>query len=96
MTVTAVPDVVRQEPEPDPRSPLSRLSRLLDDDSLLPLHPADDSGVVAVRGRVDGAEVVAYCTDATRMGGALGLDGASHIVTAIDAAVRERCPVIGL
>jgi acetyl-CoA/propionyl-CoA carboxylase carboxyl transferase subunit len=52
--------------------------------------------VWAVRGRIDGARVVAYCTDGTRMGGAMGREGCRHIVDAIDTAVRERVPVIGL
>ena len=36
---------------------------------------------------------IAYCTDATRMGGAMGSAGCRHIVDAIDAAIRERIPV---
>ncbi len=80
----------------DPREPEVRLVKLLDRDSLEELHPTDTSGVWAVRGRIDGARVVAYCTDGTRMGGAMGREGCRHIVDAIDAAVRERVPVIGL
>ena len=40
--------------------------------------------------------MVAYCTDGTRQGGALGSAGCRHIVDAIDTAIRERCPVIGI
>ena len=80
----------------DPREPEVRLVKLLDRDSLEELHPTDTSGVWAVRGRIDGARVVAYCTDGTRMGGAMGREGCRHIVDAIDTAVRERVPVIGL
>ena len=40
--------------------------------------------------------MIAYCTDATTMGGAMGSEGCRHIVEAIDTAVRERSPVIGL
>ena len=40
--------------------------------------------------------MVAYCTDAQKMGGAMGSDGCRHIVDAIDTAVRERVPVIGI
>src|SRR4051812_49761334 len=58
--------------------------------------PTDDSGVLAARGEVDGAQVVAFATDATRMGGAMGTEGCRHIVDAIDIAVRERVPVLGL
>lgn len=80
----------------DPREPEVRLAALLDAGSLVPLRPADSSGVYAVRGRIDGTRVIAYGTDATKMGGAMGIDGCRHIVEAIDAAVRERCPVVGV
>ncbi|HEX5493222.1 MAG TPA: carboxyl transferase domain-containing protein [Mycobacteriales bacterium] len=56
----------------------------------------DDSGVLAARGTVGGAPVVAFATDATRMGGAMGSQGCRRVVTAIDAAVRDRVPVLGL
>lgn len=80
----------------DPREPEVRLAALFDPDSLVALFPDDTSGVSAARGRINGAKVVAFCTDATRMGGALGSDGCRHVVEAIDTAVRERIPVIGL
>ncbi|MGQ0841987.1 acyl-CoA carboxylase subunit beta [Actinokineospora sp.] len=80
----------------DPREPEVRLARLLDPGSMAPLRPADSSGVYAVRGRIDGVKVVGYCTDATKMGGAMGAEGCRHIVEAIDTALRERCPVIGI
>ncbi len=80
----------------DPRAPVARLSRLLDAGSIIWLHRGDGTGVLAVRGRINGTPVIAYCTDATVMGGALGLGGARHIVDAIDTAVREDHPVIGL
>ncbi|PSL56513.1 acetyl-CoA/propionyl-CoA carboxylase carboxyl transferase subunit [Saccharothrix carnea] len=82
--------------ETDPRDPEVRLAQLLDPGSVAPLRPRDGSGMFAVRGRINGAKVVAYCSDATRMGGALGSEGCRHIVEAIDTAVRERTPVIGV
>jgi acetyl-CoA/propionyl-CoA carboxylase carboxyl transferase subunit len=82
--------------ETDPRDPQVRLAQLLDPGSVVPLRPRDSSGVFAVRGRIEGVKMVAYCTDATTMGGAMGSEGCRHIVEAIDTAVRERCPVIGL
>nr|WP_082310871.1 carboxyl transferase domain-containing protein [Nonomuraea sp. SBT364] len=83
------------------------MARLLDPGSLTPLHPdaagaglpphgEDACGVTAVRGLVEGAPVVAFCTDARLMGGALGAAGAGRIVEAVEAAVRGDCPVIGL
>jgi acetyl-CoA/propionyl-CoA carboxylase carboxyl transferase subunit len=83
-------------PEPDRREPAARLARLLDRGTPRPLHLRDDSGVSAVEGRIDGAEVIAYCTDATAMGGALGAPGADHIIEAIEAAEHRQCPVVGL
>lgn len=80
----------------DPRQPGSRLARLLDEGSVRQLNGADGSGVQAVRGTVDGVAVVAYCTDATSMGGAMGSEGCHHIVEAIDTAVLDECPIIGL
>ena len=83
-------------PEVDPRDPELRLLKLLDPGSLQPLSPRDKSGVFAVRGTIDGAPVTAFATDATVMGGAMGSVGCRYIVDAIDTALRERVPVIGL
>jgi acetyl-CoA/propionyl-CoA carboxylase carboxyl transferase subunit len=80
----------------DYRDPAVRLSGLLDAGSLTPLHEPCASGVRAVRGRIAGADVFAYCTDARVMGGAMTAAGCRHIVTAIDAAVCEGRPVIGV
>ncbi|WP_448624125.1 acyl-CoA carboxylase subunit beta [Geodermatophilus sp. URMC 64] len=80
----------------DPRDPEDRLLRFFDEGSLRLLAGRDGSGVVAARGTVCGAPAVAFCTDATVMGGAMGVDGCRHIVDAIDTAVRERVPVVGI
>jgi acetyl-CoA/propionyl-CoA carboxylase carboxyl transferase subunit len=80
----------------DARDPELRLAGLFDPDTMAALRPRDTSGAFAARGRIDGAKVIAYCTDATKMGGAMGSEGCRHIVEAIDVAIRERCPVIGL
>src|SRR6266545_808910 len=93
MTLTAEPVV---DEAIDPRDPELRLAKLLDPGSVRPLHERDKSGVYAVRGTIGGAPVTAFCTDATVMGGAMGAVGCRHIVEAIDTAVRERAPVIGL
>ena len=81
---------------PDPRDPEDRLSRFFDDGSMELLVPRDTSGVLAARGRVSGSRAIAFCTDATVMGGAMGVDGCRHIVDAIDTALRERVPVVGI
>jgi acetyl-CoA/propionyl-CoA carboxylase carboxyl transferase subunit len=80
----------------DHRDPRVRLAALFDRDTLRTVSPVDDSGVVFGRGEIGGTPVVAYATDATRMGGAMGFEGCRHIVDAIDTAVRERIPVVGL
>jgi acetyl-CoA/propionyl-CoA carboxylase carboxyl transferase subunit len=97
MLATADPLTPSVEPrvERDQRDPLLRLAALFDGQSFELLH-GDDTEVWVGRGRVNGARVVAYCTDARKMGGALGAAGAERIVAAIEAALRDRCPVIGV
>jgi acetyl-CoA/propionyl-CoA carboxylase carboxyl transferase subunit len=80
----------------DYRDPLVRLRALFDQGTIATLVGRDDSGVVSARGEIDGSTVIAFATDATKMGGAMGVDGCKHVVDAIDTAVRERVPVIGL
>ncbi|MCW2540520.1 MAG: pccB [Frankiales bacterium] len=80
----------------DPRDVEFRLGQLLDAGSMEAIAPRDDSGVYAVRGTIHGSPVTAFCTDAMIMGGAMGAAGCRHIVDAIDTALRERIPVIGL
>jgi acetyl-CoA/propionyl-CoA carboxylase carboxyl transferase subunit len=83
-------------PTPDPRDPEDRLERFFDAGSMQTLAARDTSGVLAARGTVEGSPAVAFCSDATIMGGAMGADGCRHIVDAIDTAVRERVPVVGI
>ncbi|MGI5214166.1 acyl-CoA carboxylase subunit beta [Plantactinospora sp. CA-290183] len=80
----------------DHRDPEVRLRALFDAGSLRLLMPRDDSGVLWARGEVDGTPAIAYVTDATIMGGAMGAQGCQHIVDAIDTALRDRVPVLGL
>jgi acetyl-CoA/propionyl-CoA carboxylase carboxyl transferase subunit len=77
------------------RDPAVRLRQLMDRDTMRPFGP-NGGGTLAARGRVGGAPAVGYCTDATRKGGALGAADGRTIVAAIETAVREGCPVIGL
>ncbi|WP_409330397.1 acyl-CoA carboxylase subunit beta [Trujillonella humicola] len=81
---------------PDPRDPQDRLARFFDEGSMALLAARDTSGAMAARGTVAGSPAIAFCTDATVMGGAMGLDGCRHIVDAIDTALRERVPVVGI
>jgi acetyl-CoA/propionyl-CoA carboxylase carboxyl transferase subunit len=82
--------------ESDARDPLLRLSQLFDDDSWELLDLGQGGEVRTATGQVNGARVIAYCTNATTMGGALGISGSLRIVEAIELAVRERCPVVGI
>jgi acetyl-CoA/propionyl-CoA carboxylase carboxyl transferase subunit len=72
--------------------PGERLRALFDRGTTRLLTAGDDSGVLPARGRVDGVPVIAFAC----LGGALGVAGGRDIVTAVDTAVRERVPVIGL
>jgi acetyl-CoA/propionyl-CoA carboxylase carboxyl transferase subunit len=96
MTVIATRAVTETNSrDEDPRAPMVRMAQLFDTPPI-PLHPSDSSGVQAAYGSIDGQRVVAYCTDGSTMGGAIGLDGCLHIVDAIDRGIRERWPVVGL
>ncbi|MEU8379651.1 carboxyl transferase domain-containing protein [Streptosporangium sp. NPDC048865] len=96
MTFPSVVVVDRDEPSLDHRDPAVRMSRLADPGSLEIVHRREGVGVVVARGRVDGVRMVIYCTDATLKGGAIGVDECPPIADAIDLAVRERCPVVGV
>ncbi|HEY3502563.1 MAG TPA: carboxyl transferase domain-containing protein [Actinocatenispora sp.] len=80
----------------DPRDPAVRLGLLFDAGSWTYLTGPNDSGAVAARGAVDGDAVVAFCSDGRFKGGALGIDGCQVIADAIDLAVADRVPVVGL
>jgi len=85
-----------EAPVTDRRDPEVRLRDLFDAGTMRHLSGRDDSGVMTARGEVNGTPVIAYCSDARLMGGAMGLDGCTHTVEAIDLAVRERVPVVGM
>ncbi|MBL7498200.1 acyl-CoA carboxylase subunit beta [Frankia sp. CNm7] len=80
----------------DPRTPIARLHRFFDEDSVNLFAAPDTSGVVAGQGLVDGNEVVAFATDVTVQGGAMGRDGCARIVHAIESAARMGVPVVGI
>jgi acetyl-CoA/propionyl-CoA carboxylase carboxyl transferase subunit len=96
MSIPAIADLPGLDVTCDIRDPLVRLAQLFDGNDCESLNAADGDEVRAAAGRINGFRVVAYCTDARRMGGALGSRGTQRIVEAIEVAVRERCPVIGI
>ncbi len=80
----------------DRRDPVYRISQLLDPGSLQMVHQRTSAGVAVARGQINDSRVLVYCTDATASGGAIGVAECPLIVDAIDSAVRECCPVIGI
>jgi acetyl-CoA/propionyl-CoA carboxylase carboxyl transferase subunit len=83
-------------PAPLSRDPRARLEALFDAGTLRLLRPADDSGVLAAQGQVDGMNTVAFASDPRVQGGAMGTAGGLAIVTAYDQAMATAAPIIGL
>ena len=75
-----------------PAQALERLAAVLD--GLALVEHAD--GVVVGRGRVGSTDAVAFATDASVQGGALGEEGCRAIAAATDGAVRAGLPVVGI
>jgi len=80
----------------DPRNPRRRMARFFDEGSLTLLSPEDDSGFLAGAGTLEGAPAVAFCSDATIQGGAMGTAGCAVILTAYEKALADGVPVVGL
>ena len=90
------PAALKPPREEDPRHPLHRLGALFDAGSMTTLTEPDDSGMLAATGTVDGAPVVAFCSDPTVMGGAMGEVGCEVVVRAYERALSDGLPVIGV
>jgi acetyl-CoA/propionyl-CoA carboxylase carboxyl transferase subunit len=82
--------------ELDPRSPQARLSALFDEGKWTAFTPEDDRGFISATGRINGHEVVAFCSDPTVQGGAMGAQGCEAIVAGYERALADSCPIIGL
>src|ERR671912_1658449 len=98
-TVESLPSAARPAKLPreeDPRNPNHRLAAFFDEGSVELLGPDDDSGMLAAVGTVDGTPVVAFCSDATVMGGAMGDAGCRVVVDAYHRALTDRVPIVGL
>jgi acetyl-CoA/propionyl-CoA carboxylase carboxyl transferase subunit len=99
MTVTTSSDLTVSTSDAeavDPRNPRLRLETLFDPGTLELVTPEDDSGMLAGVGQIDGAHVVAFASDATIQGGAMGSAGCAVVVAAYDRAVADGAPIIGL
>ncbi|HZM81114.1 MAG TPA: carboxyl transferase domain-containing protein, partial [Candidatus Limnocylindrales bacterium] len=90
MTIAVLDEVV------DYSSPLVRLRDFFDAGTLRTIGGVDDSGVLAGRGVVDGTPAIAFCTDSSIKGGAMGVQGCNRIVAAIEDAVTDGLPVVGI
>jgi acetyl-CoA/propionyl-CoA carboxylase carboxyl transferase subunit len=80
----------------DPRSPRARLTAFFDGGVFTAITPEDDRGVLSAVGLAHGTPVVAFATDPTVQGGAMGNEGCRAIVTAYDRAFADSSPVVGL
>jgi acetyl-CoA/propionyl-CoA carboxylase carboxyl transferase subunit len=78
------------------RDPVARLKALFDRGTLRLLRPADDSGMLAGEGLIDGMPAVSFASDARSQGGAMGSAGCAAVVAAYDRAVQTGSPIIGL
>ena len=99
--MTQAPPAPVQKPaklprEEDPRNPNYRLAAFFDEGTLELITPDDGSGMLAAVGKVDGTHVVAFCSDATVMGGAMGEVGCKVVVHAYERALADQAPVVGL
>src|SRR3954454_677132 len=90
---TAGPEI---DVEVDPRDPVLRLQTFFDDGTLELITERDDSGMLAGRGLVSGTPAVAFASDATIQGGAMGKAGCDVILTAYERALADSAPVVGL
>lgn len=93
---SAAPAKVRLPREEDPRNPNYRLAALMDPGSLQLITDDDRSGMLAATGTINGSPVVAFCSDATVMGGAMGEQGCEVVVQAYRRALVDRVPIIGI
>ncbi|MHA7126346.1 carboxyl transferase domain-containing protein [Janibacter indicus] len=82
--------------EQDPRNPNHRIADFLDDGSVELITADDDSGMLAATGTVGGQPIVVFASDATIMGGAMGVAGCKVVVAAYERALADEVPVVGL
>jgi len=82
--------------ELDPRNPNTRLAALFDDGDMTLLGPDDGSGMLAAWGRINGSRTVAFCSDATVMGGAMGVAGCEVVSRAYATALKNNLPIVGI
>jgi acetyl-CoA/propionyl-CoA carboxylase carboxyl transferase subunit len=72
------------------------MEAFFDAGSFTAITTPDDSGMLAAVGRVEGAPVVAFGSDPTVQGGAMGTAGCKVILAAYARALADNVPVVGL
>jgi acetyl-CoA/propionyl-CoA carboxylase carboxyl transferase subunit len=80
----------------DPRNPIKRLETFFDDGTLELITAEDASGVLCGLGLARGTPVVAFASDATIQGGAMGADGCKAILVAYERALVDKVPIVGI
>ena len=80
----------------DPRSPWHRLDLLCDVDTIEVLSATAGTGIVTVTGRIGAVDIVAFASDPSVQGGALGAEGCAEVAAAYDLAIRTGRPIIGI
>ena len=86
----------RIDREKDPRNPRKRLEAFFDEGTLELITAEDSSGVLCAAGNVRGTPVVAFASDATIQGGAMGGEGCEAILVAYERALLDGVPVVGI
>jgi acetyl-CoA/propionyl-CoA carboxylase carboxyl transferase subunit len=83
-------------PQPLGRDPRSRLAALFADGTMIIMHAEPGSGVVTAMGTVSGKPMVAFASDPSIQGGAMGAEGCRAIVAAYDVARRNQAVIVGI
>jgi acetyl-CoA/propionyl-CoA carboxylase carboxyl transferase subunit len=78
------------------RDPHARLIELFGAESLLVMRSDEGSGVVTALGRLDGRTTVAFATDPSIQGGAMGTKGCEAVVAAYEVALENQAAIIGI
>ena len=82
--------------EDDPRNPVKRLNAFFDDGTLELITAQDSSGMLCGVGLVSGTRVVAFASDASVQGGAMGRAGCKAVLVAYERALADNVPIVGI
>jgi acetyl-CoA/propionyl-CoA carboxylase carboxyl transferase subunit len=96
MTTALVPPQGTDSASVGDRDPRHRLRRLFAGAPMLVVRDRAGSGVVTAIGSVQGRTAVAFATDPSLQGGALGTEGCDAIIAAYEMAERSGVPVVGI